>query len=68
MTVVAAINSMDAIPNYLRGPGRLEREVVVQPLDPGKRLELLRGMLLCPLMASRPHEGNKPSMDNNEDK
>jgi hypothetical protein len=32
-------------------------------MDPGKRLELLRGMLLGPLMAGRTHDNNKPAMD-----
>jgi hypothetical protein len=32
-------------------------------MDPGKRLKLLRGMLLGPLMAGRPHDNNKPAMD-----
>jgi len=44
--VVAATNRADAIPDYLRRPGRLEREVVVRPPDLGGRYELLRGMLL----------------------
>ena len=43
--VVAATNRVDAIPDYLRRPGRLEREVVVRPPDSGGRYELLRGML-----------------------
>ena len=38
--VVAVTNCVDAIPSYLRRPGRLEREVAVRPLDLGGRYEL----------------------------
>ncbi len=68
MIVVAATKCMDAIPDYLQWPGRLEREVVVQTPDLGKKLELLRGMLLSPLMAGRTHDDNKPTMDDNDNR
>ncbi len=32
-------------------------------MDPGKRIELLRGMLLGPLMAGGLHDDNKLAMD-----
>ncbi len=65
--IAAATNCVDAIPDYLQWPGQLEREVVVHPPDQGKRLELLRDMLLGPLMASGPHDDDKPVMDNDND-
>jgi ATP-dependent 26S proteasome regulatory subunit len=68
MIVVAATNHLDAILNYLQWPGRLEREVVLRPPDLGKRLKLLRGMLLGPLMASGLHDDNKPAIYNNDNK
>ncbi|KAL3811002.1 hypothetical protein ACHAXA_002279 [Cyclostephanos tholiformis] len=43
--VVAATNRVDSIPDFLRRPGRLEREVVVRPPDSDGRFELLRSML-----------------------
>ena len=43
--VVAATNRVDAVLDYLRRPGQLEREVVVRPPDSGGRYELLRGMI-----------------------
>ena len=38
--VVAVTNHVDAIPSYLRRPGRLEREVVRRPPDLGGSYEL----------------------------
>jgi hypothetical protein len=66
--LVAATNCMDTIPNCLQWPGRLEREVVVQTPDLGKRLKLLRGMLLSPLMAHGLHDDNKSAMNNYDTK
>ena len=42
---MAATNRVDAVLDYLRRPGRLEREVVVRPPDSGGRYELLKGMI-----------------------
>jgi SpoVK/Ycf46/Vps4 family AAA+-type ATPase len=39
--VVAATNQMDAIPVWLRRPGRLDRELVVSPPNAHERLEIL---------------------------
>jgi hypothetical protein len=55
LIITAALNCIDAIPDHLQWPGRLERKVVVQLPDPGKRLKLLRGMLFGPSIASRQH-------------
>lgn len=43
--VVAATNRVDAIPNFLRRPGRLEKEVAVSPPTAEERYELLKSML-----------------------
>ena len=43
--VVAATNRVDAIPNFLRRPGRLEKEVVVSPPTAEERCVLLKSML-----------------------
>ena len=45
LIVVAATNRVDAIPDYLRRPGRLEKEVVVSPPNVEERLVLLKSML-----------------------
>eukprot|EP00804_Cyclotella_cryptica_P001304 CCRYP_020301-RA/>CCRYP_020301-RA protein AED:0.01 eAED:0.01 QI:230/1/1/1/1/1/2/2101/728 len=45
LLVVAATNRVDAIPSFLRRPGRLEKEVVVSPPNAQERLSLLKGML-----------------------
>ncbi len=38
----------------------------MQTPDLGKRPELLRGMLLSPLMAGGPHDNDKPAMDDKD--
>ncbi len=43
--VVAATNRVDAIPDFLRRPGRLEKEVVVSPPTTEERCELLKSLL-----------------------
>ena len=45
LLVVAATNRVDAIPAFLRRPGRLEKEVVVSPPDVDERFSLLKDML-----------------------
>ena len=42
---MAVTNRVDAIPDCLRRPGRLEREIVVRPPDANGRYALLRDML-----------------------
>ncbi len=42
MIIATAINCMDTIPDYLCWPGRLEKEVVVQPPDLGKKIPCMR--------------------------
>lgn len=46
LLVVAATNRVDAIPSFLRRPGRLEKEVVVSPPDSDGRFVLLKNMLM----------------------
>jgi len=43
--VIAATNRIDSIPSYLRRPGRLEKEVVVNPPNVDERFALLKSML-----------------------
>ena len=43
--VVAATNRIDAIPAFLRRPGRMDKEVVVSPPNVDERLTLLKSML-----------------------
>ena len=43
--VIAATNRIDSIPTYLRRPGRLEKEVVVNPPNVDERFALLNRML-----------------------
>ena len=43
--VIAATNRIDSIPTYLRRPGRLEKEVVVNPPNVDERFALLKSML-----------------------
>jgi hypothetical protein len=45
------------------GQGGWRGRLSCNTMDPGKRLKLLRGMLLSLSMAGRPHEDNKPAMD-----
>ena len=45
LLVVAATNRIDAIPSFLRRPGRFEKEVVVNPPDAEERYLLLKQML-----------------------
>ena len=46
--VIAATNRIDSIPTYLRRPGRLEKEVVVNPPNVDERFALLKTMLGSP--------------------
>ncbi|KAL7538770.1 hypothetical protein ACHAWF_006204 [Thalassiosira exigua] len=48
VVVVAATNRVDAIPGFLRRPGRLEKEVVVSPPNAQERFALLKNMLGTP--------------------
>jgi len=43
--LIAATNRIDAIPGFLRRPGRLEKEVVVSPPKVDERFALLKSML-----------------------
>ena len=45
LLVVAATNRVDAIPSFLRRPGRLEKEVVVSPPVADERFALMKDML-----------------------
>ncbi|EED87989.1 predicted protein [Thalassiosira pseudonana CCMP1335] len=45
LLVVAATNRVDAIPAFLRRPGRLEKEVIVNPPNAEERFALLENML-----------------------
>ncbi len=42
---VAATNRVDAIPSYLRRPGRLDRELCISPPNKEQRLKILSSML-----------------------
>jgi transitional endoplasmic reticulum ATPase len=46
--MVAATNRLDAIPQFLRRPGRLDREMVLSPPSATERLALLRQLLTGP--------------------
>ena len=43
--MVRATNRVEALPESLREPGRLDREIAVGPHDVEGRLELLRSLL-----------------------
>jgi len=45
MLVVAATNRLDSIPAFLRRPGRLDREVPVDPPKSEARLQILKNLL-----------------------
>jgi SpoVK/Ycf46/Vps4 family AAA+-type ATPase len=45
IVVVAATNRIDAVPAWLRRPGRLDREVALGPPDAAVRLQLLKSLL-----------------------
>lgn len=45
LVVVAATNRIDAVPTWLRRPGRLDREVALGPPDAAVRLQLLKSLL-----------------------
>lgn len=45
MIVVVATNRLDSIPAFLRRPGRLDREVPVNPPKPEERLRILKNLL-----------------------
>jgi SpoVK/Ycf46/Vps4 family AAA+-type ATPase len=62
LLVVAATNRVDAIPSFLRRPGRLEKEVVVSPPNTDDRFALLKSMLAvntCNMSTVRVDVGNE---------
>ena len=57
IVVVAATNRVDSIPDYLRRPGRLEKEIIIQPPNVDERHVILSNLLLPPL-----HESSSSSL------
>lgn len=45
VVLVAATNRIDAIPAFLRRPGRLEKEIVVSPPNADERFDLLKSLI-----------------------
>ncbi|KAL7463630.1 hypothetical protein ACHAXS_003987 [Conticribra weissflogii] len=45
LVLVAATNRIDAIPTFLRRPGRLEKEILVNPPNADERFELLKSLI-----------------------
>ena len=45
LVIVAATNRIDAVPAWLRRPGRLDREIALGPPDASTRLQIIRNLL-----------------------
>jgi SpoVK/Ycf46/Vps4 family AAA+-type ATPase len=45
IVIVVATNSIDAVPAWLRRPGRLDREIALGPPDAATRLDILKQLL-----------------------
>lgn len=58
LVVVAATNCIDAMPSWLRRPGRLDREIALAPPDASARLQIIKNRL---------QNSNSPSSDNTDD-